>query len=104
MTESLLDRIDRHLISLLDEAKPRDCGDAAKGATQGDSEEGPGVSFAERVSLLNVATRYLQVRNGIAADKPVEPAPEAEPEEPPEIDGFVTRLRPNRTARRRGRT
>ncbi|HXE51255.1 MAG TPA: hypothetical protein VN663_22950 [Ramlibacter sp.] len=99
MTDPLLARLDKYVISLLDEAERPDCGDAPKGDTQEPSEEGPGlarpaVSLETRIALLKSCTQYMQMRSG---KKP----PDDEPEEPAEIDGFVTRLRPkNRTGRR----
>lgn len=97
MTDPLLSRLDKYVIGLLDEAERPDCDAASKDDTQETSEEGPGsfrrASLKERVDLLRAATAYMNLRAGKAA--------EIEPEEPPEIDGFVTRLRPNNGRARR---
>lgn len=97
MTDPLLSRLDKYVIGLLDEAERPDCDAGANGDTQEASEEGPGsfrrASLKERVDLLRAATAYMNLRAGKAA--------EPEPEEPPEIDGFVTRLRPNNGRARR---
>lgn len=92
MADDLLKRLDRYVISLLDEAERPDCDDDAKGDTQDASEEGPGsrprVAFADRVNALRAATAYLQVRAGkTIPDEPEKP-------EPSEFErNFVTRLR-----------
>jgi hypothetical protein len=93
MQDDLLTRLDLYVISLLNEAERPDCGDGAKGDTQDASEEGPArVSLETRIALLKSCTQYMQMRAG----KKVE----AEPEEPPVFDGFVARLKTNRTNRR----
>lgn len=103
MTATLLSRLDRFVIALLDEAERQDCSETAEGDTSKTSEEGPGkprpsASLTERIAVLKICTAYLSVRAGKAL--PAEP----EPEEPPEIDRFVTQLRPKPGRATGGRT
>lgn len=101
MSDDLITRLDRFVISLLDEAERQDCGNTSESDTSEPSEEGPGTlrpvpSLLDRIATLKVATAYLNIRSGKAAPP--------EPEEPPEIDGFVTRIADARSRKARGRS
>lgn len=94
MTEALYIRLDKFVTSLLDAAESG-CDNPAANDTSA-TEERPGprpVSLSERVQVLKACTAYLELRDKRGgAGKPKD----EEPGEPPEIDGFVTRLRKRR--------
>jgi hypothetical protein len=101
MSDSVIQRLDKFVIDLLDSAEGR-CDTPAGNVTSAASEDSPGsspaaVSITERVAVLKAAVGYLSVRNKLTTEGD---GGGEETEEPPEIVRFEQRLKSHRARRR----
>jgi hypothetical protein len=100
MNDSVIQRLDKFVIDLLDNAEGR-CDAPSGNDTSAASEDSPGsspapVSITERVAVLKAAVGYLSVRNKLTEGD----GGGEETEEPPEIVRFEQRLKSHRARRR----